>query len=106
MTTDQILKAIELECKNILTGFAHEPNNSQTWDSVKRVLSNSLDNHWKDGNLKGDKSNDAYQVLLGLGSTMTAEDIANGYMRVTVVVAPVKPAEFIVLMFEQQVAAG
>ncbi len=33
---------------------------------------------------------------------MTAQDILNGYMRVTVGVAVVRPAEFIVITFRQK----
>ena len=40
---------------------------------------------------------DAYDVGVGLGSTMTEQDILNGYMNVTVKVAIARPAEFIVL---------
>ena len=45
----------------------------------------------------------SYSVLIGQGVTMTYEDILNGYMRVSIHVAPVRPAEFIVLKFTQMV---
>jgi hypothetical protein len=37
---------------------------------------------------------------------MTADDLLNGYLRVTVKAAVVHPAEFIVISFEQQQAAS
>jgi phage tail sheath protein FI len=49
---------------------------------------------------------DAFQVNIGLGSTMTADDLLNGYLRVTAQVAVVHPAEFIVINIEQQATSG
>ena len=39
---------------------------------------------------------------VGLGDTMTAEDILDGIMRVSVLVAITRPAEFIEITFQQQ----
>jgi phage tail sheath protein FI len=44
----------------------------------------------------------AYSVQVGLGVTMTAADILDGIMRITVLVAVVRPAEFIEITFQQQ----
>jgi phage tail sheath protein FI len=41
-------------------------------------------------------------VEIGLGSTMTANDILDGMLKLTVKVAIVRPAEFIVITFQQQ----
>jgi phage tail sheath protein FI len=41
-------------------------------------------------------------VHVGLGVTMTADDILNGIMRVEIFIAPVRPAEFIHLIFMQK----
>ncbi|MGB0788732.1 MAG: phage tail sheath family protein, partial [Marinirhabdus sp.] len=51
------------------------------------------------GALAGAKPNDAFYVRVGLGETMTADDINNGIMNVEVGMAVVRPAEFIVLKF-------
>ncbi len=40
--------------------------------------------------------------MVGLGSTMTGDDILNGIMRITVLVAISRPAEFIEITFQQQ----
>ena len=50
----------------------------------------------------GSKASDAFSVQCGLGSTMTAQDILDGYLVVQVSVQVVRPAEFIVLTFRQQ----
>ena len=59
---------------------------------------------WKQGGLQGAKASDAFVVACGLGSTMTSEDLQNGFMNVTVKVAVTHPAEFIVLTFQQEMA--
>ena len=62
---------------------------------------NFLTNLWKQGALTGSKPNEAFSVNVGLGSTMTAEDILEGYLKITVLVAVVRPAEFIVITFQR-----
>jgi phage tail sheath protein FI len=59
----------------------------------------------KQGGLSGSKAADAFSVDCGLGITMT-DDVLNGYMNVTVKVAVIRPAEFIVLTFQQQMAVS
>jgi phage tail sheath protein FI len=54
------------------------------------------------GALQGAKPSDSYNVSVGLGTTMTSDDLMNGIMNVTVGVAVVHPAEFIVMTFQQQ----
>jgi phage tail sheath protein FI len=49
---------------------------------------------------------EAYSVKCGLGSTMTPDDILNGNMIVHVVLQMVHPAEFIELVFTQQMLGG
>jgi uncharacterized protein len=66
------------------------------------MIENFLNNQWKAGALAGAKPDDAYDVSVGLGSTMTGNDILDGYMRVMVKVAIVRPAEFIVITFQQK----
>ncbi|MNT77861.1 hypothetical protein D3C72_2170270 [compost metagenome] len=66
------------------------------------MLGSFLTSLWKEGALQGASTNDAFSVDCGLGTTMTADDILNGFMNVVVKVAVVRPAEFIVLTFQQQ----
>lgn len=79
-----------------------EPNNANTWIKVKGMIENYLTNKWKDGALVGAKPDDAFFVRVGLGSTMTAQDILEGYMKVEIGMAVVRPAEFIVLKFSHK----
>ncbi|HXJ41898.1 MAG TPA: phage tail sheath C-terminal domain-containing protein, partial [Bryobacteraceae bacterium] len=93
---------IEQSIKLSLNKFVFGANVSTTWVSVVGMISNFLQNVWAQGGLMGDKSSDAFVVLCGLGSTMTSQDILNGYMVVSVTLQLVHPAEFIVLQFTQK----
>ncbi|MEM6987042.1 MAG: phage tail sheath family protein, partial [Pseudomonadota bacterium] len=50
----------------------------------------------------GATQDEAFSVDVGVGTTMTANDMLDGYMRITVMVAVVRPAEFIVITFQQK----
>ena len=95
---------IEQSCQDALKAYVFAANNSNTWIIVKSMLENFLTDLWKQGALVGATPNDAFGVLIGLGSTMTAQDILEGIMRVNILVAIVRPAEFIVISIEQKVA--
>jgi hypothetical protein len=93
---------IEQSVKDALRAYVFQPNNSNTWATIKSMLENFLTNVWKEGALQGSSTADAFSVIIGLGSTMTAQDILDGYLRVTVLLAVTRPAEFIVVTVEQQ----
>ncbi|MDZ7589267.1 MAG: phage tail sheath C-terminal domain-containing protein [Rubrivivax sp.] len=79
-----------------------EPNVANTWVTMKGMISNFLTGIWKRGGLAGAVPEDAFSVHVGLGETMTPEDILEGILRVTVLVAISRPAEFIEITFQQQ----
>ncbi|SEI79898.1 hypothetical protein SAMN05192553_101335 [Cyclobacterium xiamenense] len=81
--------------------YTFEPNQAATWITIKSMLENFLTQQWKTGALAGARPADAFSVHIGLGETMTAEDIRNGILRVRVLVALSQPAEFIEISFEQ-----
>lgn len=82
--------------------YVFEPNVAGTWVNVKCMISSFLISVWKRGGLAGAIPDDAFSVHVGLGETMTPEDILEGILRVTVLVALVRPAEFIEITFQQQ----
>lgn len=82
--------------------YVFEPNTSQTWITMKSMIENFLTGIWKQGGLAGTSPGDAFSVHVGLGDTMTAEDILEGILRITVLVAVTRPAEFIEITFQQQ----
>ncbi|MGG8496985.1 phage tail sheath family protein [Tenacibaculum sp. TC6] len=97
---------LEQSCKLAANAYVFAPNDKNTWEAVKAMISSFLNDVWKQGGLQGVSASDAFSVECGLGSTMTSEDILNGFMNVTVKVAIVRPAEFIVLTFQQQMATS
>lgn len=82
--------------------YVFEPNVENTWVTIKGMVSSYLNSVWKRGGLAGACPEDAFSVFVGLGETMTAEDITEGIMRVTLLVALLRPAEFIEITFTQQ----
>jgi phage tail sheath protein FI len=79
-----------------------EPNNANTWVKVKGMIENYLTQKWKDGALAGAKADEAFFVKIGLGTTMTAQNILEGEMIVEIGMAVVRPAEFIILKFSHK----
>jgi hypothetical protein len=79
-----------------------EPNDATTWLKVKAMIESYLYGLWQQGALAGSKPESAYFVSIGLGKTMTAQDILEGKMIVSIGVAAVRPAEFIVLRFSHK----
>jgi phage tail sheath protein FI len=82
--------------------YVFEDNVATTWVTIKSMIRNFLTGIWKRGGLAGASPDDAFSVHVGLGETMTPEDILEGILRVTVLVALVRPAEFIEITFQQQ----
>jgi phage tail sheath protein FI len=80
-----------------------EPNDINTWTKVRAMVENYLILKWKDGALAGAKPNDAFFVRVGLGQTMTSQDVLEGRMYIEVGLAAVRPAEFIILKFSHMV---
>ncbi|MCP1572531.1 phage tail protein [Herbaspirillum rubrisubalbicans] len=101
-TMTYLEQSVKLAARN----YVFEANDINTWSAVTSMISSFLTDVWKQGGLQGASPSDAFSVSCGLGSTMTADDILNGYMRVTVKVAVVHPAEFIEITFQQQQAVS
>ncbi|MDP4209278.1 MAG: phage tail sheath C-terminal domain-containing protein [Bacteroidota bacterium] len=93
---------IEQSLKLATRAYVFEPNDANTWITVKCMIMNFLTNLWKQGALAGSVPEQAFDVQIGLGTTMTPTDILDGKMLITVKVAIVRPAEFIVITFQQQ----
>lgn len=93
---------IQQSIQNALQPFTFAANNGQTWVTVTSIISSFLQGVWSQGGLLGDKASDAYTVRCGLGSSMTAQDILDGYMIVQVTLQMIRPAEFIELTFKQK----
>lgn len=73
-----------------------EPNADPLWARVRRTISNFLTTVWRNGALEGTKREEAFFVKCDR-TTMTQTDIDNGRLIVIIGVAPVKPAEFVII---------
>ena len=93
---------VEESVKKATEVFVFEPNDANTWVKVKAMIDNFLIKQWKAGALAGPTPDKAFYVKVGLGETMTAEDILEGYMIIEIGMAAVRPAEFIVLRFSHK----
>jgi uncharacterized protein len=92
---------LEQSMKLAARTYVFSPNDANTWDALKSMISSFLTGVWKQGGLQGATAAAAFSVNVGLGTTMTADDLLNGYLRVSVAVALVRPAEFMVFTIEQ-----
>ena len=93
---------LEESVRNAARVYVFEPNVASTWLNMKGMIENFLRGIWKRGGLAGASPEDAYSVHVGLGDTMSAQDILDGILRITVLVAISHPAEFIEITFQQQ----
>ncbi|TWJ02450.1 hypothetical protein JN11_01423 [Mucilaginibacter frigoritolerans] len=92
---------VEESVKLAAMQYVFEPNDGNTWVKVRAMIENYLTNLWRLGALAGSKPEQSFYVSVGLGQTMTFDDILNGRMIIEVGMAPVRPAEFIILRFTQ-----
>ena len=79
-----------------------EPNDANTWSKVRSMITNYLFDKWREGALQGSTPDEAFFVHVGLGKTMTPQDVLEGIMRVKIGMAVVRPAEFIILEFSHK----
>jgi phage tail sheath protein FI len=87
---------IEKSVDRGLQWVVFEPNAPPLWARVRRAIGNFLTTVWRDGALEGTKPEDAFFVICDR-TTMTQADIDNGRLICVVGIAPVKPAEFVII---------
>lgn len=93
---------VEESTRKASEAFVFEPNDANTWTKVRAMIENFLILQWRAGALAGAKPEHAFYVKVGLGQTMTAQDILEGRMIVEIGMAVVRPAEFIILRFSHK----
>lgn len=82
-----------------------EPNGPELWDNVRREISDFLLNEWQSGALLGNKAEQAYFVRCDR-TTMTQNDLDNGRLVCLVGVAPLYPAEYVIIRIGQMTASA
>lgn len=73
-----------------------EPNGDATWSKVRGVVADFLLAEWRNGALRGAKPEEAFFVRCDR-STMAQGDLDDGRLVALVGIAPLKPAEFVIL---------
>jgi uncharacterized protein len=77
-----------------------EPNDEKLWTRVRQTVSIFLTRVWRDGALFGSTPEEAFFVRCD-ETTMSPDDILNGRLIMEIGVAPVRPAEFVVIRIGQ-----
>ncbi len=98
----RLLLFIEQSLDTGLQWAVFEINDKPLWDTVKQSVGNFLTTVWRSGALEGQKAEEAFFVNIGYNVTMTQEDIDQGRLIVVIGVAPVKPAEFVIVRISQK----
>jgi Bacteriophage tail sheath protein len=92
----RLLIFIEASINRGLQWVVFEPNADPLWARVRRSITNFLTLVWRNGGLEGTKVEEAFFVKCDR-TTMTQTDIDSGRLICVVGVAPVKPAEFVIV---------
>lgn len=95
---------VEQSLKQSLQWVVFEPNNQQLWSSVTRDISAFLTTLWQQGGLFGATSQEAFFVTCD-ESNNPPETRMLGQLYIDIGLAPVYPAEFVVLRFTQKTSA-
>lgn len=78
-----------------------EPNDARLWKRVTQSVTNFLTRVWRDGALMGATPEQAFYVRCD-ETLMTQDDLDNGRLIMEIGVAPVKPAEFVIIRIGQK----
>ena len=92
----RLLLFIEQSVEIGLQWVVFEPNAEPLWARVRQSVTAFLTSVWRDGALEGTTVEQAFFVKCDR-TTMTQDDIDNGRLICLVGVAPVKPAEFVII---------
>jgi phage tail sheath protein FI len=92
----RLLIFIEASIDRGVQWVVFEPNGEELWGRVRRAVTNFLTVVWRNGGLEGSTPEQGFFVKCDR-TTMTQQDIDNGRLICVVGVAPVKPAEFVIV---------
>ncbi|MET0987063.1 MAG: phage tail sheath subtilisin-like domain-containing protein [Steroidobacteraceae bacterium] len=92
----RLLMFIEQSIERGTQWVVFEPNAETTWTGVRNAVTNFLRMVWRNGALHGTTEDEAFFVKCDR-STMTQNDIDNGRLICLVGIAPLSPAEFVII---------
>ncbi|WP_036768606.1 phage tail sheath family protein [Photorhabdus australis] len=99
----RLFNSVERDIRQALRAVLFETNSQPTWVRAKAAVDQYLYTLWQKNALMGARPEEAYFVQIGQDITMSEADIKQGKMIMTVGLAAVRPAEFIILQFTQDV---
>lgn len=94
---------LESSIREGLTWVALEPNEEPLWMKVRQVVEQFLHEQWKHGALLGIKPDEAFFVKCDQ-TTMTQQDLEQGRLVCLIGIAPIRPAEFIIVRIVKETA--
>jgi len=80
---------IKRELNRIANSASYRPNTSNTWESLRLKMKSFF------ANLVSKEAVEEFEILVGLGITMTEEDVENGLLKVKVRYLPIRVIEAI-----------
>jgi len=92
----RLFNFVEKSVERGLQWVVFEPNDEPLWARVRQSITGFLKSVWRDGALQGRTQEEAFYVVADR-TTMTQQDIDTGRLIVEVGIAPVKPAEFVII---------
>lgn len=101
----RLLLSIEQAIEEGTRWAVMEPNTRSLWNGVKRDITAFLASVWRDGGLVGATEQEAFYVVVD-ESNNTQADRDAGRLNIDVGVAPVRPAEFIIVRVTQALSAA
>jgi phage tail sheath protein FI len=96
----RLLIFIESSLAAKLAWAAFEPNAPPLWAAVTRSVEAFLQTLFLQGDFAGASPEQSYFVSCG-PQTMTEQDLADGVLNVLIGVAPIYPAEFVIIKISQ-----
>jgi phage tail sheath protein FI len=102
--TQRYVAWLEREIDRETTFALFEPNGEQLWNNVRRTIEDFLLNEFQSGGLVGNKPEQAYWVRCDR-TTMTQNDLDNGRLICLIGLAPLRPAEFVIVRIGQWTAS-
>ena len=94
---DSLTRLIETGVRDRLRHVVFESNGPALWGKISDEIGAFLQTLFIEGALKGDTAEEAFFVKI----TETQSDIDQGILNVMIGFAPLKPAEFVVIMIGQ-----
>jgi phage tail sheath protein FI len=102
VSTRRLVNVIKESIEQGTRWAVFEPNRDELWRSLRRDVSDFLTNVWSDGALFGTSPEQAFFVKIdGENNPEWARNL--GQLNITIGLAPVRPAEFVIFKIMQTV---